>query len=411
MPDNTGSHIAWPPGQATVGVSRRRFVRGLAAGGVVLALGGRSLRTYANSVATPLQGREFELEIASAAVDITGRPRLATAVNGSVPAPTLRWREGDDVTIRVTNRLDTSASIHWHGVTLPYDMDGVPGLSFDGIAPGSTFTYRFPVRQSGTYWYHSHSGFQEQTGIYGALLIDPRASEPFGYDREHVVMLSDWTDEDPERLLAHLKKDREYYNFQKRTLPDIRADRRKLGRKGARQAREMWNEMRMSDRDLADVTAHTYTYLMNGHAPADGWRAAFTPGERVRLRLINGSSMTFFDFRIPGLPMTVVAADGQNVEPVTVDELRVGVAETYDVIVAPSDEAAYCLFAQSIDRSGYALRHTRGAARSRRRSAATRPGADPATRRHGNGDGNGGHDRRRAESRQCGSRRIRTTHR
>ena len=340
--------------RAAIDPGRRQFVRGLVAGGVLLALGTRSNGARANGAGAGLTGSDFELEIAPAAVDFTGRPRLATAVNGSVPAPTLRWREGDTVTIRVTNRLDASASIHWHGVTLPYDMDGVPGLSYDGIAPHSTFTYRFRLHQSGTYWYHSHSGFQEQTGIYGPLVIEPREPEPFAYDRDYVVMLSDWTDEDPERVMAHLKKDREYYNLHKRTLADIRNDRRVLGRAGARSARQMWNEMRMSDRDLSDVTGYTYTYLMNGHPPAAEWRAGFTPGERVRLRLINGSAMTFFDVRIPGLPMTVVAADGQHVEPVTVDELRIGVAETYDVIVAPPADAAYCIFAQAIDRTGYA---------------------------------------------------------
>jgi CopA family copper-resistance protein len=357
------------------GIGRRQFVRGLAAGGVLLTLGGRSLAS-AGRVEKPLSGRDFDLEIAEAAVDFTGRPRLATAVNASVPAPTLRWREGDDVTIRVSNRLDVSASIHWHGVTLPYDMDGVPGLSYTGIAPGSMFTYRFPVRQSGTYWYHSHSGFQEQTGLYGALVIDPREPEPFSYDRDYVVMLSDWTDEDPDRVLAHLKKDREYYNYQRRTLADMRSDRRELGPAEARNARHMWNEMRMSDRDLSDVTGSTYTYLMNGHTPAAQWRALFAPGERIRLRLINGSSMTFFDIRIPGLPMTVVATDGQHVEPVTVDELRLGVAETYDVIVAPNADSAYCVFAQAIDRSGYAC----GTLAAREELEADVPQLDPVPR-------------------------------
>jgi len=234
-------------------------------------------------------------------------------------------------------------------------MDGVPGISFDGIAPGATFTYRFSVQQAGTYWYHSHSGFQEQTGVYGALVIDPLEPEPFGYEREYVVMLSDWTDEDPQRIFARLKKHSDYYNFQQRTLADAVAEIRQRGWAEQRSERRMWNRMRMSDRDLADVTGAAYTYLVNGRPPAQPWEALFERGERIRLRIVNGSAMTIFDLRIPGLPMTIVTADGHAVEPVTVDEMRIGVAETYDVIVAPQSDAAYALFAQAIDRSGFAL--------------------------------------------------------
>lgn len=328
--------------------SRRRFVTGVAAGGALAALGAWSQRSAAQSATT------VELAIAELPVDFTGRLGVATAVNGSVPAPTLRWREGDDVAIRVANRLTEPTSIHWHGIVLPWQMDGVPGISFDGIAPGAAFTYRFALRQSGTYWYHSHSGFQEQTGLYGALIIDPAGPEPFAFEREHVVMLSEWTDEDPRRIYARLKKYSHYYNLNRRTLGDIRADIRDKGYAANREARRMWNQMRMSDRDLADVTGATYTYLVNGRTPAGNWTGLFERGERVRLRFINGSAMTIFDVRIPGLEMTVVAADGQNVEPVTIDEFRIGVAETYDVVVRPRDDTAYTIFAQSIDRSGYA---------------------------------------------------------
>ena len=313
---------------------RRRFVKGLAAGATLAVLGDWPVRVLAQAGQVPeLRGMDFDLDIAPAAVNFTGKPRLATAINGSVPGPTLRWRQGERVTLRVTNRLNAISSLHWHGIILPVEMDGVPGLSFDGIPPQSTFVYEFRVRQAGTYWYHSHSGFQEQTGMYGAIVIEASDPEPFSFDRDYVVMLSDWTDEDPMRVFSNLKKDSHYYNYRKRTLADIRQDIREAGWAQTRRDRRMWNQMRMSDRDLADVTGQTYTFLMNGLTPADNWTAPFRRGERVRLRFINGSAMTYFDVRIPGLEMTVVAADGQNIEPVTVDEFRMAVAETYDVIV------------------------------------------------------------------------------
>src|SRR5690606_11843157 len=249
---------------------------------------------------------------------------------------------------------DDYASIHWHGILLPANMDGVPGLSFDGIAPGETYVYRFHVRQGGTYWYHSHSAFQEQLGLYGALIIDPLEPEPFRYDREHVILLSDWTDENPARVFAKLKKQSDYYNRRKRTLGDFIRDVRTSGLAGTLADRAAWGRMRMAPTDIADVTGATYTYLMNGTTPAGNWTGLFRPGERLRLRLINGSSMTHFDVRVPGLKMTVVAADGQNVHPVTVDELRIAVAETYDVIVEPTGADAFTIFAQAMDRSGYA---------------------------------------------------------
>jgi CopA family copper-resistance protein len=315
-------------------------------------------RGYAQSDSrkTPevLAGTQFDLRIGEIPIDITGSKRTAYAVNGSVPAPTLRWREGDAVTLRVSNSLREDASIHWHGILLPANMDGVPGLSFHGIRPGETYTYRFNVRQGGTYWYHSHSGFQEQRGVYGPLVIQPREPEPFRQDREHVILLSDWTDEDPERVFAKLKKQSDYYNFHKRTLGDFFRDVRKRGLSQTIDDRLMWGQMRMNPTDLADVSGHTYTYLMNGVSPAANWTALFKPGERIRLRFINGSAMSYFDVRIPGLKMTVVAADGQHTHPVTVDEFRIATAETFDVIVEPSGQDAFTIFAQAMDRTGYA---------------------------------------------------------
>ncbi len=301
-----------------------------------------------------LRGTEFDLILSNTPKNFSGRWTSATSVNGSVPAPTLCWREGTTVTLRVHNRLPTSSSIHWHGIMLPFDMDGVPGISFPGIPAGETFTYRFPVRQSGTYWYHGHTRFQEQTGLYGAIIIEPEAGEPIRTDRDHIVLLSDWTDENPEHIFSALKQMSDFYNFQLPTAQDFLRDANSMDIKGALAKRRMWNRMRMNPTDLGDVSGATYTYLINGASPAVNWTAIAKAGERVRLRLINGSSSTFFDVRIPGLKMTVVGADGQAVDPVTVEEIRMGVAETYDVIVEPPDDRAYTIFAQSMDRSGYA---------------------------------------------------------
>jgi CopA family copper-resistance protein len=300
-----------------------------------------------------LTGTQFDLVVGTTPVNFTGAPRLATTINGSLPAPTLRWREGDTVTIRVTNQLAEPTSIHWHGIILPYQMDGVPGISFAGIAPGETFTYRFKVQQAGSYWYHSHSGFQEQTGMYGAIIIDPADADPIRADRDYVVHLSDWTDEDPMRIFAKLKRQSDYYNFNQPTVTDFFRDVSDIGLRAAMDKRQMWNQMRMNPTDLGDISAYSYTYLLNGAAPAGNWTGLFRPGERLRLRFINGGTQSFFDVRIPGLPLTIVQTDGQNIEPVTVDEFRFGPGETYDVLVAPRDDA-YTVFAQAMDRSGYA---------------------------------------------------------
>jgi len=340
---------------------RRRFLQGLAGGGVMLGLVPLTRLAWAQeplstATGTPqiLSGTEFDLTIAATPVNFTGTPGMATTINGSIPAPILRWREGDTVTLRVTNRMHEATSIHWHGILLPFEMDGVPGISFPGIAPGETFVYRFPVKQSGTYWYHSHSGFQEQMGMYGAIIIESAQRDAIRADRDYVVQLSDWTDEHPMRVFDKLKMQSDYYNFNQLTAGDFVRDARDSGLRVALDKRRMWSQMRMSPTDLADISAYTYTYLMNGTTPAGNWTGLFRPGERVRLRFINSGAQTFFDVRIPGLPMTVVHVDGQDVEPVTVDEIRIGVAETYDVIVEPEGDRAYTIFAQSMDRTGYA---------------------------------------------------------
>ncbi|WP_036249961.1 copper resistance system multicopper oxidase [Methylobacter sp. BBA5.1] len=336
--------------------SRRRFIEGLAAGGILLGLSPWIKTVQAKEkmqLAEVLTGTEFNLTIAETPVNFTGTQCMATTVNGSIPAPTLRWREGDTLTLRVTNHLAEETSIHWHGILPPYQMDGVPGISFKGIAPGETFTYRFKVQQSGTYWYHSHSGMQEQAGLYGAIIVDPAGADPIRADRDYVVLLSDWTDEDPMKIFSKLKKKSDYYNFNQLTAVDFLSDAADDGVASAIQKRHMWNMMNMNMTDLSDISAYTYTYLMNGTTPGGNWTGLFRPGERVRLRFINSGAMTFFDVRIPGLKMTVVQADGQNVEPISVDEFRIGSAETYDVIVTP-EAGAYTIFAQSMDRTGYA---------------------------------------------------------
>ncbi len=341
-------------------LSRRRFVTGLTSSTALSMLGAQNLAKGSTPEARfyqtqpELSGSKFKLDIGYKPVNFTGTLKQAFAVNGSVPSPILRWKEGERVTLDVTNHLAHDSSIHWHGIILPTNMDGVPGLSFPGIKPGETFRYQFDVNQSGTYWYHSHSGFQEQQGMYGAIIVEPRNPVPYSYDREHVIVLSDWSDEDPLDVYANLKKSPHIYNIDERTLGDLAKDIRKSGVSRALKQRAMWNNMRMSDTDLSDVTGRTYTFLMNGETPASGWVGKFKRGEKVLLRFINAAAMTFFDVRIPGLKLTVVAADGQYVQATSVDEFRIGVAETYDVIVEPSSEQAYTLFCQAIDRSGFA---------------------------------------------------------
>ncbi len=339
--------------------SRRRFVQGLAAGGV---LGAMPLGQLAHGQDAPsknsgvpvLSDTTFNLTIDRLPVNFTGVPRMANAINGTLPGPTLRWKEGDTVTINVTNRLAETTSIHWHGLILPYNMDGVPGLSYPGIRPGETFQYRFKVQQSGTYWYHSHSGFQEMTGMYGAIIIDPAEEDRIQADRDHVILLSEWTDEDPHYVFQKLKTMGHLYNFNQPTLPGLLEDIARDGMQTALSRRDMFNVMRMKPTDLADLSAETLTYLMNGVTPNGNGTKLFSPGERVRLRVINGAGNTFFDMHIPELPMTVVQVDGIDVEPVTVEEFRLGPGETCDVIVRPVEDA-YSIFAETMERSGYAL--------------------------------------------------------
>lgn len=327
------------------GLSRRNALKLAGAAGLVAVYPGRI--SFASAT------KEYAIAVEAGRIVVDGIESNAVMMGGSVPAPTLRWREGEEVTIQATNRLAETTSIHWHGLLLDGDMDGAPGFNgFAPIPPGETFTYRFKLRQSGTYWYHSHSGLQEQAGMYGGIVIEPRGREPVRADRDYVVVLSDHTQEDPMRVMAKLKANAGYYNRGKRTLVDFFRDAGRDGFGAALKDRLEWGEMRMDPTDLADVTG--YAFLVNGRGPKDNWTALFKPGERVRLRFINASAMSFFDVRIPGLPMTVVAADGQNVQPVRVDEFRFGVGETYDVIVLPREDKAFTVFAEPIDRSGYA---------------------------------------------------------
>ncbi|MGD8204355.1 copper resistance system multicopper oxidase [Pantoea sp. FN0305] len=336
--------------------SRRNFIKGITAAGIVGGLGLRSFDAFSAVSLMPsrtLTGSDFDLFIGETMLNITGKTRYAKTINAGLPGPLLRWKEGDTVTLRVKNHLSETTSIHWHGLILPANMDGVPGLSFHGIEPDETYVYSFQVKQNGTYWYHSHSGLQEQEGVYGPIIIDAAQPEPFVWDSEHIVMLTDWSDEKASDILAKLKKQSDYYNFAKPTVSDFFRDAREKGLGNTLADRKMWAEMKMNPTDLADVSGATYTYLMNGQGPGKNWTGLFRKGEKVRLRFINGSAMSYFDVRIPGLKITVVAADGQYVTPVSVDEFRIAAAETYDVIVEPVDDA-YTIFAQSMDRSGYA---------------------------------------------------------
>lgn len=339
-------------------MQRRTFVKGMAATsllGLTTTTVEAKRQTKPVSNSNTLKGKEFFLEINYTKVNLSGKDAVATTVNGQISGPTLVWQEGETVTLHVTNKLKVSSSIHWHGIILPYKMDGVPGITFDGIAPGTTFTYTFKVKQHGTFWYHSHSGFQEQTGVYGAIVILPKKREPFKYDRDYVIQLSDWSDENPNTIYKKLKTMSDYYNFNQRTVGTFIDEVKSKGLSKAFGDRKMWNQMRMNDVDIGDVTGYTYTYLMNGQPNSRQFTAKFKKGEKIRLRFVNSAAMTFFDVRITGLKMTVVAADGNHVKPVSVDEFRIGVAETYDVIVQPKTNKAYALFAQSMERSGYAV--------------------------------------------------------
>ncbi|WP_254693893.1 MULTISPECIES: copper resistance system multicopper oxidase [Sulfitobacter] len=336
-------------------LNRRGFMSG-AVGLGSAALFQSVVPSYAYTNGAPAQTapRVYDLTVAKKRVKVGGRRGRGVTVNGGIPGPLLRFKEGEDVTINVRNTLGEDTSIHWHGLILPNAMDGVPKVTFQGIKPGQTFTYRIPIRQSGTYWYHSHSGLQEQSGHYGPIIIDPIRPDPFKYQRDYVVMLSDWTFENPYSVLRKIKTMGSYYNFQKQTVVDFMQSVGKNGAKATFADRTRWGAMRMDPTDIADVTGATYHYLMNGMTGGENWTGLFRSGEKIRLRFINGAAMTYFDVRIPGLKMTVVAADGQNVKPVRVDEFRIGVAETFDVIVEPDGNKPYTIFAETMDRSGFA---------------------------------------------------------
>ena len=336
-------------------IDRRQLLRGasLAGGGMALAAW---MPAWAQSVSagltTPLptvSGNDIELKIARQTMMIDGRPSRAIGINGTVPAPLIRLREGQTVRLKVINDLDEDSSIHWHGLLVPPQFDGVPGVSFPGIKPRSSYLYEFPIKQNGTYWYHSHSGMQEQLGHYGPIIIDPAGVDPIQSDCEHVIVLSDHSQMSPEAIFRKMKVMPGYFNYQRQTLAGLLAGSDQTGKE-----RLAWGKMRMDPADVADATGPAYTYLVNGHGPQDNWTALFTPGQRVRLRVINASAMTTFNVRIPGLKLVVVQADGQNVRPVAVDEFQIGVAETYDVVVTPTDDRAYTLVGESVDRSGMA---------------------------------------------------------
>lgn len=334
-------------------VSRRRLLGAGAIGAGSLALpawargadlhGGGSIRPGFDEVS----GRNIALTIGEGPRVVQGRRGHAIAVNGSVPGPLVRLREGEPVRIAVTNTLNEDSSIHWHGLLLPFQYDGVPGVSFPGIKPGETFVYDIPaLRQHGTYWWHSHSGLQEQAGHYGPIVVEPSGTDAVQADRDYVLLLSDFTPLHPHTIMDKLKKGEGYFNYQQNTWTD---DYPLSG-----EDRRMWARMRMMATDILDVTGSTYTYLANGRGPEEGLEYLFNPGERVRLRVINGSAMTFFNVRIPGVKFWVVGADGQNVRPVEVEEFQIGTAETYDIVVEPTGEAR-TIVAESMDRSGMAV--------------------------------------------------------
>ena len=339
--------------QRRMTIDRRQLLRAAAAGSTAAALSAwfpAWAQPVSQGITAPIptvSGNDITLRIARQTMRIDGRASRAIGINGTVPAPLVRLRQGQNARLTVINDLDVDSSIHWHGLLLPFQMDGVPGVSFPGIKPRSSFVYEFPVIQSGTYWYHSHSGLQEQLGHYGPIVIDPDGSDPIGYDREHVVVLSDHSELSPEAIFRKLKVNPGHFNMQRQTLAGLLA-----GKDQPLKERLDWGKMRMDPADIADVNGSTYTFLVNGHGPKDNWTALFTPGERVRLRIINASAMSIFNVRIPGLKMAVVQADGLNVRPVTVDEFQIAVAETYDVIVMPTEDRAYTLIAEANDRSG-----------------------------------------------------------
>ena len=333
----------------SLALDRRTLIRSAAALPLARAFPAWAQSGTAGLRPTPgvLSGDRIELAVSESHFTTGGRSAHAVTINGTLPAPLIRLKEGQNVQLVVHNLLKEDTSIHWHGLIVPFHMDGVPGISFPGIRPGETFTYEFPIRQSGTYWYHSHSGMQEAMGHYGPIVIDPAGADPVRADREHVIVLSDWSPVHPHKLMQRLKQMGGYYNMQKQTLAGLLK-----GRDRSVKDRMDWGRMRMDPTDISDVTGSTYSYLVNGHGTAENWIGLFAPGERVRLRIVNASAMTNFNLRLPGLAMTVVQCDGQHVQPVETDEFQIAIAETYDVIVEPAEAKPYGLIAEAIDRSG-----------------------------------------------------------
>ncbi|MDZ4321202.1 MAG: copper resistance system multicopper oxidase [Phenylobacterium sp.] len=334
-------------------LDRRSLLRGAAilGGGAAISslLPSWAMSASAGFLSTlpTVSGEDIKLTIGHTPVTINGKSSHAVTINGTVPGPLLRLKEGQRVRIAVTNTLDEDTSIHWHGLLVPFQMDGVPGVSFPGIKPGETFVYEFPVIQSGTYWYHSHSSLQEAEGHYAPIVIEPATADPVAFDREHVIVLSDHSEMHPHLVFKRLKQQGGVFNYQRQTIAGLLA-----GKDQTLAERLEWAKMLMDPTDISDVTGAVMTFLVNGHGPKDNWTALFTPGERVRLRFVNAAAQMIFNVRIPGLKLTVVASDGQNVRPVEVDEFQIGNAETYDIIVQPTEDRAYTLVSEAIDRSG-----------------------------------------------------------
>jgi CopA family copper-resistance protein len=336
-------------------IDRRTLLRAAAiAGGGAAAIGwlpawAQPVSAGTTALMPELAGEDIALRIAAQTFRVDRRDTPAIGINGTVPAPLLRLREGQRVRLHVTNDLDEDTSLHWHGLLVPTQMDGVPGVSFPGIKARSSFTYEFPIIQAGTYWYHSHTGMQELMGLYGPIVIAPAGEDPVKADREHVIMLSDHSRMHPHRLYTKLKQDPGYFNYQRQTLTGLLS-----GKDQSLADRLAWGAMRMDPTDISDVTGAAFTYVINGHGPDDNWTALFRPGERVRLRFINAAGMTIFNVRIPGLKLLVVQADGQPVQPIEVDEFQFGPGETYDVIVMPAEDRAFTIVGETSDRSGMA---------------------------------------------------------
>ena len=340
----------------TPSVDRRNLLRGaaFASGSLMLAplfpawakSGSHGLHSLAGQPGV-LSGNNIEVSVGQSAFRLGKKTGHAYTINGTLPGPLIRLQEGQNVKLVVRNTLEEDTSVHWHGMLLPFQMDGVPGVSYPGIAPGESFTYEFPMKQHGTYWYHSHSHMQEAMGMYGALIVDPAGKDPIAYDREHVLILSDWSFTHAHVNFRKQKQKAGYFNKRKQTFAGLAK-----GKDQPLSERMMWGQMLMDPTDIADVTGAYYHYLINGHDSMGNWTGIFQPGERVRLRIINAAAMSNFNIRVPGLPMTIVASDGLPLTPVETDEFQIAVAETWDVIIEPKEAVPYAFIAESIDRSG-----------------------------------------------------------